>query len=819
MKISAIHSEELIALTGGSWISFQQPFIIDKLYTDSRNVETAEKSMFVAITGQNHNGHDFIGALYLSGIKNFMVSDPRIDYSQYKGCNFLLVDDALAGLQRWAAAHRKKFNIPVIGITGSNGKTTVKEWLYQLMKDEFHIVRSPKSFNSQLGVPLSVLQMNEEHTLAIFEAGISQPGEMHNLKTIIEPTIGIFTNLGTAHAVNFRNTDEHAEEKLKLFGAVKVLITSSKHSYILNKCAEKNIPLYTWGTNENDQLKIESSTSGNFLQLTSGGETLELPFTDQGSAENLQHCIATLKKFEYSIPDIFAKAKNIQPIEMRLEVLPGMNGCYIINDTYSFDISSLKIALDFLHNQKRNLPHAVILSDISEVKGDKEKLYQEIADLINLYQIKKCIGIGHDIISIKNKIKCETYFYKDIIEFTRKLSDKILQNEFVLIKGNRKSGFHGLVKILEQKTHETVLKVDLNALTHNLNYYRSLLKPETLVMVMVKAFAYGGGSDDIASLLEFNRVNYLAVAYADEGVALREAGITLPVMVMNPEKNSFAIMHAYKLEPEIYSLRILNELINYYQSHSNTSEIKIHLKFDTGMHRLGFEEKDADALIDTLKENPFLHVASIFSHLASADMESCDTHTQQQIDIFNKVYDKLSAALKYAPLKHLLNSPGIERWPQAQFDMVRLGIGLYGIAAAKNIQPKLLPVHSLETTITQIRKVKKGDAVGYSRKGLLARDSDIAVIPLGYADGYSRHFSNGKGKVWVNGNLSPVVGNVCMDMTMIDVTGLNVKEGDRVVIFGKELDVAEVSGWMGTIPYELLTSVSGRVKRIYIREV
>lgn len=798
---------------------------IEHILTDSRKVIHTEKSLFFALVGQRHNGHKFIKELYEKGVRNFVLSDTSVFVPE--NCNVLFVNNTLDALQELATFHRKQFNLPVIAITGSNGKTVVKEWLYQLLKEDKNIVRSPKSYNSQIGVPLSVWQISNEHELGIFEAGISMPGEMEKLQNIILPNIAIFTNIGEAHAKNFTSIEQKISEKIKLFASPETIIYCKDYILIDSalKSAYPNKNTIVWSKKSKADLqiaKIEKRANESFIQGIYNNHFTEItiPFIDDASIENAINCWVCLLHLGLSEEIISKRMKNLNPIEMRLELKEGINNCSIVNDSYSSDTVSLNIALDFICQQKQHEKRTVILSDILQSGKNEEALYKEVALMLEQRNITRLIGIGEAISRQKNLFKQECWFYKNTEDFLRHFNFALFLNEVILLKGARSFGFEQIVKHLQQKAHETVMEINLNAIINNYNYYKSKLKPDTKLMVMVKAFSYGSGSFEIANILQFHHADYLAVAYADEGIELRKGGITLPIMVMNPELHSYDSMIKYQLEPEIFSFRVLHLFAEALQrnSHLILSPFPIHIKLDTGMHRLGFVEEDLNELIIRLKNNKQLKIQSVFSHLAGSDESSLDDFTRHQISTFQKMSTEIQAHFNYPILRHILNSAGISRFPEAQFEMVRLGIGLHGIGANEYDQSFLQNVSRLKTTISQIKQVKQGDTVGYGRKGLADKNITIATVPIGYADGYNRKLSNGNGYMMVNGEKAPIIGNVCMDMCMLNVSGINCKEGDEVIVFGEELPVTIIAEQLNTIPYEILTSVSRRVKRIYFQE-
>jgi len=803
---------------------------ISFLITDSRKVVSPESSLFFAIKGERRDGHDFIPDLYSSGVRNFVVSDTDV-VNSFPNANFIVVPDPLKVMQQLATWHRNKFRIPVIGITGSNGKTIVKEWLFQLLREDFSIVRSPKSYNSQIGVPLSVWQIEQGNSLGIFEAGISQPDEMMQLGALIQPTIGVFTNIGSAHDENFDNADSKIREKLKLFIHTNKLIYCKDYAGLHEQITASTIlpaacSLFTWSKRLKADLQIgritkhehETEIQGIYKNDFIG---IRIPFSDEASIENAIHCWAVMLFLDIPNEVISQRMEFLSPVAMRLEMKEGINNCSIINDSYNSDLGSLTIALDFMNQQKQHNKRTIILSDILQSGKNEADLYREVAALLKKKNISRLIGVGSAINRQASSFDIEKIFYATTEDFLRDLNYNSFNSETILIKGARSFGFERISKSLQQKAHETVLEINLNAVVHNLNLFRSRLKPETKLMVMVKAFSYGSGSFEIANILQFHRVDYLAVAYADEGVELRKSGITLPIMVMNPEEQSFDAMISYKLEPDIYSFRILNQFTDALKRRANENNIAkfpVHIEFDTGMHRLGFDESELNELIIRLKNNKYIRIASVFSHLVASDEQVHDSFTKDQVASFNTMSSTLQSHLNYSILRHILNSSGILRFPEAQFDMVRLGIGLHGIAASPNDQRQLQMVATLKTTISQLKNIKAGDTIGYSRRGVASKDMTIATVGIGYADGLNRRLGNGVGKMLVAGELVPIVGSICMDMTMIDVSGLQVREGTEVIVFGQDYSILDIASAIETIPYEVLTGVSERVKRIYFHE-
>lgn len=823
------YEAELISeVVGGKLIQKSATaYLIKQLLIDSRKLLNSSETLFFALVTNRNNGHKYIKDLYQQGVRNFIISDEHFKVEDFFGSNFILVPDSLVALQKLATYHRSNFKTPVIALTGSNGKTIVKEWLFQLLKDKYNIVRSPKSFNSQIGVPLSVWQLNSEHQLAIFEAGISHPNEMQNLEEIIKPDIGIFTNIGDAHGENFINVTDKIDEKLKLFkNCSKILYCrdyEDLNQRIKNNSLTADKEKICWSRKGNANLlisRIESGTHDTIIQGIYNNDFLNItiPFIDYASIENAISCWLLMLELKLPQEYIIEQMAHLSPVAMRLELKEGISNCSIINDSYNSDLGSLAIAIDFLKQQNQHQKKTLILSDILQSNKDDVAIYKQVAHVLKTKGINRLIGVGPSISKNQSLFEGEKYFFDNTEELIKNLVRFNFNNETILLKGARAFGFERLGKLLQQKAHETILEINLTALVNNLNYYRSLLKPQTKLMAMVKAFSYGSGSFEIANVLQFNNVDYLAVAYTDEGVELRKAGITLPIMVMNPEPQSFEAMLTYNLEPDVYSFRVLNQLFEFLDLMGDNHSLSIHVELDTGMHRLGFEKADINELIVRLKNRRNILLKSVFSHFVGSEEHSLDYYTHKQIKEFNEMSAEILSHYDYPIIRHLCNSSAITRFPEAQFDMVRLGIGLYGISSYEYEQNKLQQVGTLRSIISQIRNIKSNDSVGYNRKGLVSVDSRVATVPIGYADGLSRRLSNGKGKFYVNGYLAPIIGNVCMDMVMIDVTKVPCNEGDEVIIFGDKNPIAQIADASETIPYEILTSISRRVKRIYYQE-
>ena len=789
---------------------------IEWLLIDSRKIIRASSSLFFALKGKT-DAMQYLPFLVKQGVCNFVVSQLPNNLNDYSNCNFYVVADTLKALQLIATAHRKQFDFPVIGITGSNGKTIVKDWLYQLLNPEYVIARSPKSYNSQIGVPLSVWQIAPHNNLAIIEAGISTTNEMAALAKIIQPSIGVLTNIKTAHAEGFQDKSEKLSEKLKLFTNCKQVVIPL--DYVPDSLVTNNA--FTWSALKPADLSITAVQKENQFSIITATYlhqncSIRIPFVDDAAVENAITCWAVMLAMGYDQQIIANRFTTLPAIQMRLELKQGIHQTSIINDSYSADIESLYIAVDFLNQQQQYANKTIILSDFSANLAPNQ--YQEIAAYLQSKGIQKFIGIGPAINAHKDLFQFDqTFFYAQTSDFLAAFDFTHFQQEVILIKGARVFAFEKIVSRLALKAHETVLEINLNAIVHNLNFYRAQLNKQTKIMAMVKAYSYGSGSFEIANVLAYNKVDYLAVAYVDEGVSLRAAGIQIPIMVLSPEASSFELMVQHQLEPEIYSLPILKSFVDFLkikQIHS----YPIHLKLDTGMHRLGFDENDINELLNILSAHQELKVLSVLSHLTSSDDANLDEYTIAQLTLFEQLTSKIQQHIGYEFMKHIANTAAILRFPTAQYDMVRLGIGLYGIENVGHFEDKLQTVGTLKTTITQLRKVAAGQTIGYSRKGVLHKDSLIATVKIGYADGYARKFGNGVGEMLVNGHLAKVIGNVCMDMCMLDVTGINVKEGDEVIVFGEDLPINLLAAKIDTIPYEILTSISQRVKRIYYYE-
>ena len=834
MKIDSIQVARIVALTGGHVVSscYDPEKEIGRISIDSRRCENARDCLFVALQTRNGDGHCYIGELYGAGIRFFLVSRLPEDISAYPEAVFIQVDDTLAALQRWAGRHRQSFRIPVVGITGSNGKTWVKEWLSFLLGFDEEVVCSPKSYNSQIGVPLSLLQMREGHEIGVFEAGISQPGEMERLNRMICPTVGIFTNIGSAHEANFSSREQKIEEKLKLFRGAGTLIYCADHApvrkAILQNPEFSGKRLLSWSVSAGccadlTVAGMERDGSGMNIRAYYHGEeiSLKIPFFDKASVENALHCLLFLLDCHYPAKEIGRRFLQLPVVEMRMEMKEGVYRSSLISDVCNSDFQSFAMALDFLCSQGRNRNRCVILSDILQSSLSEKELYGDVSRLLRQRGIEAFIGVGPALLRQQSLFSgISTRFYATTEDFLSEMKPGEFADKAILIKGARMFGFERVSRALQRKVHETVMEVNLTAMIHNLKFFRGLIKPQTKLMVMGKAFSYGSGGHEIADMLEYNHVDYLMVAYPDEAVALRSQGVRIPILCMNPESGGMETLLKYGVEPVVYNFRMLQSILEYSRSlpDGESFPVGVHIAFDTGMHRMGFEEKDLEELLSCLQACPFCQVRSVFTHLATADMPEMDAFTLDQIACYERMSAKFVLAFPYKILRHCLNTAGIFRFPQYQYDMVRLGIGLYGVGTDDAMQSHLETVSTLKTVISLIRRIPAGDAVGYGRRFIAGRDTTVGVIGIGYADGLDRHLGNGKGRVWVNGQQVPIIGSICMDMCMIDLTDVDAREQDEVIIFGRELPIGKLAETLDTIPYEILTGISPRVKRIYYQE-
>ncbi|MBC8321535.1 MAG: bifunctional UDP-N-acetylmuramoyl-tripeptide:D-alanyl-D-alanine ligase/alanine racemase [Bacteroidetes bacterium] len=805
-----------------------ESIIITDILIDSRRLISADSTLFFALTSKKNDGHNYIKELHKQGIRYFVVSELNNEIKKLPDSSFFVVNNTLSALQSLTAYHRKSFKIPVIGITGSNGKTVIKEWLYQLMNDDKKIVRSPKSYNSQIGVPLSVWQMNDTHELAIFEAGISEPEEMQKLQSIINPDIGIFTNIGQAHDENFINYAQKTGEKLNLFKKVKTLIYNvdhkEVHGAVIRSGILESIQTFTWGKENTCNLVITDSdiyihekSSTIHGIINNEKHDITFPFIDKASIENAIHCWATMLHLGYQHDVIKSRMLRLAPVAMRLELKEGINNCTIINDSYNSDFNSFAIALDLMNQQNQHREKVVILSDIMQSGQNSLELYTNVANLVKNKNVKKLIGIGSSISMHADKFKEESSFFETTDDFIKNYSFANFVNQTILLKGARKFEFERITRILQKKAHETVLEINLNLLVNNLNQFRLMLKPTTKIMAMVKAFSYGSGSIEIANVMQYHNVDYLAVAYADEGIELRRAGINLPIMVMSPEEHAFDTMIRHQLEPEIFSFRTLDLLEKTIKENAlpQNKPVKIHIKIDTGMHRLGFMPEDVPELIDRLNSNPLIFIQSVFSHLVASENPVFDDFTREQIRMLNEVKNQFTLKSKHEILFHIANSDAINRFPESHLNMVRIGIGLYGIT---DNMPGLENVITLRSILSQIKLVKKGRSVGYNRSWVAPEDTRIGIVSIGYADGMLRSLGNGIASLFIAGKYAPIVGDICMDMCMVNLTGIDANENDDVIIFNADHPVTNLAKAGNTISYEILSRISQRVKRIYFHE-
>lgn len=818
-----IRTGDIASITGGRLYGSADIPVRD-LVTDSRMAGFAGDAAFIAIRGNNHDGHNFIGSLFLHGVRAFIVSALPTRADEFQGAAFVIVDDTIKALQLIAAFRRKEFRAPVIAVTGSAGKTIVKEWLAEVLGRTAAVIRSPKSYNSQTGVPLSVWKLDDRFSYGIFEAGISKPGEMEKLQKIIDPDIGIITNIGDAHSENFPDLRTKAREKLKLFSNASAIVFCSDHTVIRDEIfADENLRkkrLIDWSLKNPDaavSIRIRKPRNG-FTRLETRygdvAEEFEIPFMDRASVENAATVAAVCLALGISTPVIREGLAGLISVAMRMELKSGINGCNLIEDYYNSDPGSLSMAVEYLKLQNSRKT-ALILSDFIQSGRNEKELYGEVAGLVTRSGIDRFIGIGPALMRNKPLFGEGSSFYPTTEDFIRSFGTSGMRDETVLIKGARVFEFERIGKLLEYQVHTTILEVNLDAIAHNLNEFRRYLNPGTRIMAMVKAFAYGAGPAEIASFLEYHRVNYLAVAYADEGIELRNSGIGLPVMVMNPDPSSDDLMIQNNLEPEIYSFSSLTRFIAT-ASRYGLLYYPVHIKIDSGMHRLGFMPGDIDSLCRMIKDRDCIRIASVFSHLASSENPLYDEFTGRQVKTFTEAAGRIGEVTNYPFLRHILNTSGILRFPQYQFDMVRPGIGIYGAGKFEGLD--LRPAGTFKTRVSQVKRIPGGEPVGYGCADVSDSDRTIAILSAGYADGLNRKLGNGIGQVFLDGRKIPLVGNICMDMCMADVTGLDISEGDEAEIFGPNIPIDELAEHCGTIPYEILTSIPGRVKRIFFRE-
>lgn len=799
--------------------------IVEHIFIDSRKKANPVGSLFCAIQGDQHDGHDYIEQLISLGFNCFLIDSTSVVL--HDEANYIVVHNTLDALQKIAAYHRSNFNIPIVGITGSNGKTIVKEWCYQLLYKQFNVVRNPRSYNSQVGVPLSILHLNSLNQLGLFEAGISKEGEMSKLQTIIQPTIGIFTNIGDAHSAGFDNETAKIYEKLNLFTGCRFIIYRKQDNLLTDIIDrfidEHNVSPVTWSDSnpatvrvvDHDVMDTQTKVT---IQYGTKKHTATFPFTDDASYENAMHAWTLALHLGLDQGQISNDLGALQPIEMRLNQKAGINQCMIVSDFYNSDLTSIEIALDWTNQRHSQLSKTIVLSDVEQSSLSDRDLYTSVHNLLQKHQYTKLIGIGPRISECSFLFDIPNQqFYQSTESFLQAFNDLHFENEAILLKGSRSFKFEKIEKRLQQKVHNTVLEINLNALQHNLNYFKSILSPDTKIMVMVKAFSYGSGGDEIAHFLQFNNIHYLGVAYADEGVALRKQGIKLPIMVLNSDEDSYDTMLDYDLEPELYNFRSLTMFAAAVREKA-LDHAKAHLEVNTGMNRLGFDLADVQKVVDILKNEPGVHIQSIFSHFAGAEDEALDSLSISQIAGLNAFHVEFKSLMGYGPTKHLANSAGAIRFKESHFDMIRLGIGLYGFNPCKTDDHQIENVSTLKSFISQIRVVKAGEGVGYGSLDASQTDRKIAVVAIGYADGLNRSLSRGKGYFVINNEKAPIVGNICMDMTMCDVTNVPCVEGDEVIVFGKSPSINEIARQLGTIPYEVITSISQRVKRVYSEE-
>ena len=829
MNYSITEIANVLEVTGGQIID--EDAIVSQLLTDSRSLTAPEETIFFALRTANDDGHNYIPDLFDKGVRNFVVASDYYALPECTGANYLAVESPLDALQALVTFHRRRFReLPVIGITGSRGKTTVKEWLYQLLKDDYRIVRSPRSYNSQIGVPLSLWDIDNNTDLAIIEAGISTTGEMDNLQAMIRPTIGIITNLGSEHNDGFSSMEQKAQEKAKILFNCECIVYCADDPLVTHTIAplvESDVALgMSWSRNHCDApLQVdgadrdERSTTLHYTYNDEPG-SVTIPFTADRDLDNAITCLAVLLHLGIGSDAIAERMAALTPVGTRLNVIEGVNNCTVIVDSYTSDYNSLTPALNFMTRRAGNRPSTVILSDLGTESYSGDELYIRVSELLKTKRVNRLIGIGKEMCRYRQYFEGMPMarFFHDTQEFINDVAKGDFEDETVLIKGDPSYGFSQIIDLLEAKQHITVMEVDLNALAHNFKFFKSLIKPGTKTIGMVKASGYGAGSYEIAKTLQDCGCDYLAVAVHDEGVDLRKASITMPIIVLNPNGVNYKAMFQYKLEPELYNLDMGRELIKEGRKYG-VKDFPVHIKIDSGMHRLGFTREQLPALIEMLRQQDVIKPASVFTHLAVADEPDQDAYTQAQFDYYDECSHELQQAFDHQILRHVLNTSGIVRFPERQYDMVRIGIGLYGIRTLfDGSEDVLKPVSALRSIIISIKEWPAGTTIGYGRHGLLERDSRIATVNIGYADGFDRHFGNGRVSMWVGGKLCPTVGNVCMDAVMIDVTDVPCKVGDTVEIFGEHVPVEQLSEARGTIPYEILTSVSPRVKRVYYRE-
>jgi alanine racemase len=818
-----IVSSDIAEIINGKLIG-PSDLLVTEIITDSRQLSYTEGLVFIAIRGKNHDGHQFIKNLYQTGIRVFVVERLPDEPKSYSDAAFIITKNTVEALQLLASYKRKAFSSPVIAVTGSAGKTVVKEWLADILGLTTSVIRSPKSYNSQIGVPLSVWKLDEKYKLGIFEAGISLPGEMDKLQKVIDPDIGVITNIGDAHRENFPDNETKAAEKLKLFVNASLIIYCSDQKLVqklvLNNENFKLKKLIDWSF-ENREAKIfveKSSFPGGRtgIQISFNGKInfFEIPFSDRASVENAVTVAAVCLAMGISADIIGRGLAGLVSVAMRMEMKSGINNCQLIEDYYNSDPGSLGMAIEYL-KQQNSRKTTLILSDFIQSGRDEKELYSEVAGLVQKTGIDKFIGIGEALIRNSSLFENSARFFCSTDEFVSCFNGGDFRNEIILLKGARIYEFEKIGKLLEQQIHQTVLEINLDAISHNLNEFRRYLNPGTRIMAMVKAFAYGAGPAEIAALLEYHRVSYLAVAYADEGVELRSAGVTLPIMVMNPDPSASEIIIKYNLEPEIFSFSSFEKFTEVASKHGLIN-YPVHIKIDTGMHRLGFMPEDIGSLCERIKTAESIKIISVFSHLAASEDPALDHFSHRQIKVFLEAVSQIQETTGYTSLRHILNSSGIARFPQYQFEMVRPGIGMYGVGNFDGL--KLRTAGRFKTRISQVKRILAGEPVGYGCADVSDNERIIAILPVGYADGLNRKLGNRNGNLYIKGVRVPLIGNICMDMCMADITGLNANTGDEAEIFGENITIDEIAVKCQTIPYEILTSIPGRVKRVFFRE-
>lgn len=792
--------------------------VVDHLAIDSRQLHPHDSTLFVAIKGSHHDGHAHVQEMYDAGTRCFVVERPD---GLPQDANYLVVDDSLRALQMLAIWHRSSSQITSVGITGSNGKTIVKEWLNELIGDSKSVIRSPGSWNSQIGVALSIWRIEERHTIGLFEAGISRPNEMDRLKEMIAPQMGIFTNLGPAHSEGFESDKHKAAEKAQLFSECESVVCCRDHQVVVDALLNAGLGeerLLTWSRQGKAPMQILSEEETAYgkkciVRYEGKAHELDIPFSDDASAENIFHAVLAGLALGVTFRVLKERVRELQPLDMRLQLIEGKGGSTILNDAYSNDPISLNIALDRLRAIASSRSKVAILSTMEDVRKNDLGANSALAEMLRRAELEKVYVIGPNPDSYKGA--GITLHYPDTEALLRSIKEEEFVGKAILIKGSRKYQLERIVERLRAKSHGAVLEVNLSAIKHNLDTYRDLLDERTSVMVMLKAFGYGGGATEIARLLEYEKIDGIGVAYATEGVQLRQDGITTPILVMNTADTGWDVFNRFELQPTVHSIPQLSSLIAYMDAGGGV--IDIHLELDSGMNRLGIKKSELDGLLDLIRVKSKVYISSVFSHLAASDSEIHDDFTNEQIDTFNNMFEHISKVLGYAPKRHILNSSGISRHSDHQMDMVRLGIGLYGYDGTLE-RNTLRPALSLSAAISQIKHVREGESVGYGRSYIADRDTRIAVLPIGYADGLRRTLSNGVGNFWIGNKAVPIVGKVCMDMTMIDVTNVTCEVGTQAWLFDERRGMDDLCAALETIPYEVLCSLSTRIERRYVRD-